>query len=145
MKSSNETVKLVQSRLERFYGYDRQPPTAIRNRRSDLVDLFLSVSNGGHDRRFRYRRMKPPKFPCSLGTPFCGYVLRPGRRLKPQIGVFKGQTCLFTCLVLDVYKYHTFLLSEKVLQCLRTLYFQERKSFQELLFNHSNQNRRMSP
>ena len=108
----NETAELVQRRLESFCGYDRWPPTAVRNRRSDLVDLFISVSNGGHDRRFRYYRMKPPKFPCSLGTPFCGYFLRPGRRMKPLIGDFKGQTCLFTCPVLDVYKYHTFSFSE---------------------------------
>src|SRR5579862_5215527 len=60
--------------------------------------------------------------------------------MKPRIGDFKGQTCLFTCPVLDVYKYLTFSHSEEVLQCLRTLHFQERKSIQELLFNHSNQN-----
>jgi hypothetical protein len=136
----NETAELVQKALANFRGSDRRFPTAVRNRRSDLGDLIPSVSNGGHNRRSRNRRMKPPKFPCSLGNPFCGYVLRPGRRMKPPIGDFKGQTCLFTCPVLEVYKYLTFSCSEKVLECLRTLHFQERKSFQELLFNHSNQN-----
>ena len=45
----NETAKLVQRCLESFYGYDRWPPTTVRNRHSDLVDLIISVSNGGRE------------------------------------------------------------------------------------------------
>ena len=44
----NETAELVQKALANFHGSDRRFPTAVRNRRSDLGDLFLSVSNGGH-------------------------------------------------------------------------------------------------
>ena len=40
--------------------------------------------------------------------------------------VIQGQNCLFTCPVLDVYKYHTFSLSEQVLLLLRTLNFKDR-------------------
>ena len=123
---SNETAELVQRALAYFCGYDRRPPTAIRNRHSDLIVFYSSVSNGGHDRRSWNRRMKRPKFPCISRDSFCGYVLRPGRRMKPQIGDFKGQTCLFTCPVLDVYKYLTFSLSVYASWTLRTLNFKER-------------------
>ena len=45
-----ETAVLVQKALAYFCDYDRWPPTAVRNRRLDLVDLNILVSNGGCDR-----------------------------------------------------------------------------------------------
>ena len=42
-------AELVQRSLAYFYGYDRRPPTAVRNRRLDLVDFNISVSFGGHE------------------------------------------------------------------------------------------------
>src|SRR5579862_4197763 len=36
----NETAELVQRALANFRGSDRRFPTAVRNRRSDLGDLF---------------------------------------------------------------------------------------------------------
>ena len=49
--AANETAELVQKALANFCVYDRRPPTAVRNRRSDLVDFNISVSFGGRDRR----------------------------------------------------------------------------------------------
>ena len=42
-------AELVQKALANFRGSDRRFPTAVRNRRSDLGDLILSVSNCGHE------------------------------------------------------------------------------------------------
>jgi hypothetical protein len=80
---------------------ESKPP--IRPDAFNISGLILRL-----DRRLRNRRMKPPLLPCFSRDQFCGYDRRPGRRMKPPIVRFQGQTCLFTCPVLDVYKYHTF-------------------------------------
>jgi hypothetical protein len=51
------------------------------------------------------RRMKTPKFPCLSRDSFDGLILRPGRRMKPPIGKFQGQSCLFTQPFIGLYKY----------------------------------------
>ena len=56
--------------------------------------------------------MKSLLFPCFSRDQFCGHNRRPGRRMKPPIVHFQGQTYLFTCPVLDAYKYTTFSFSK---------------------------------
>ena len=43
----NETAELVHKALANFRGSDRRFPTAVRNRRSDLGDLFSRSHFGG--------------------------------------------------------------------------------------------------
>ena len=95
---------------------------AVRNRRTRPDWKYLL----GSKRRFWSAVTKPPNevtdVSWSSREPFGG----PDRRLKPPIVRFQGQFCLFTCPVLDVYKYHTFSFSELSSWLLRTLNLKER-------------------
>ena len=86
--------------------------TAVHNWLIFSLGIDSAVVIGGFVIAEWNRRSSPVLSGLHSAVTFCGYVLRPGRRMKPLIGDFKGQTCLFTCPVLDAYKYHTFSLSE---------------------------------
>ena len=125
----NETAEYDQRLLEFFCGFDRRFPTAEWNRRSYLTLFNLSGWNGGliggsetaeWNRRICPvlvrsilrswsavcgRRIETPMFPCLSRDSFGGPILRPGRRMKPPIGMFQGQCGLFTWPLAGLYKY----------------------------------------
>ena len=70
--------------------------------------------------------MKPPLIPCSLGTQIGSLIGGQWPPNETADRVFQGQNCLFTCPVLDVYRYHTFSFSKLSSLTLRTLNFKER-------------------
>ena len=85
-----------------FWRFDRR----FQNRR--MKPLFVSCSCQVHSAvgsAVSGRRWKKPKFPCFSRDQFGGHILRPGRRMKPPIGKFQGQSRLFMWPLVGLYKY----------------------------------------
>ena len=104
----NETAVWFQKALDWICGYDRRSGRRIETAELDLIHLISRVwfggLIGGHETAEWNRRLSPASLGTYSAVTFCGH----DRRMKPQIVRFQGQFCLFTCPVLDAYKYHTF-------------------------------------